>query len=100
VLGAGSFTSDDKGLTHQSGYGKWQIQWSEVTGAEFGGGGTLVLLGANKQFVLSSPSWWAAPHKVAAAAFVSDHLRALNFVPRLNHLADYELMKNTRVRAT
>ena len=99
VLGAGSFTIAIRDL-HTDRFGEWQIQWSEVTGTEFGGGGTLVLLGANKQFVLSSPSWWAGPHNVAAAALVSDQLRALNVVPRLNRLADYKLMKHTRVRAT
>ena len=98
ALGAGSFSMDDQRIRHQSTFGNWQMLWSEVSGAEFGPNGTLVLLGENKRFVLSPPSWWAGQHRAAAAKFVANQIDVRGIVPRPSGTADYRIMKNTRVR--
>lgn len=100
ALGAGSFTIDDRSISHQSTFGQWGLLWSEVSRAEFGPGGTLVLLGENKRFVLSPPSWWAGQDKALAAAFVASQLQAKGIVPVPSRTADYRTMKNTRIGAS
>ena len=99
VLGAGSFTIDVDRVTHKSWFGEWQIRWNEVIKAEFSASGTLLLIGSNKRFVLSPPSWWAGSQKELAASFVANQLQTRNVLPQLSRSADYKLMKNTRVRA-
>jgi hypothetical protein len=97
VLGAGSFDLDSDRITHQSRLGKWQILWNDVTNAEFGSAGTLVLIGNDKHFILSQPNWWSVPQKNAAINVVKNELRARNISPQLNRVADYKRMKNTCV---
>lgn len=100
ALAAGSFAIDDRSISHRSTFGNWSMLWSEVSRAEFGPGGTLVLLGENKRFVLSPPSWWAGQEKALAAAFVARQLEAQGIVPSPSRIADYRTMKNTRTGAS
>jgi len=99
VLGAGSFDIDSNGLIHTSSFGTWQIHWDEITSVEVGEvEGTIVLLGSNKRFILSSPGGWEPSIRDSALAFIFQQIAAHEIPTYQSKNAAYKIMKNTRIK--
>lgn len=96
VLRAGSFQIDEERVVHQSAFGAWQLRWDEITHVEIGSGGTLVLSGEEKRFVLSPPPWWRRTDR-EALRYVLAQFETRKLEVRLSRTADYKIMKNTRI---
>lgn len=99
ILAAGSFDFDGERIVHRSAFGEWQIRWDEIVRVEMGaGGGTLVLKGDGKVFVLSPPGWWSGTSRSAAFDFLMSQLEKRNLQVAATATGDYAIMRNTRVR--
>ena len=100
ILGAGHFEMDHDRLVHRSAFGEWQIHWDEIIAVEVGsGGGTFVLRGDSKAFVLSPPGWWTGAAREATWRFLQQQLQRRGLEPLMSRTADCAIMRNTRVRA-
>jgi hypothetical protein len=93
---SGTYVIDQESLSLDTRLGRWRMEWSEVTSAQYGGMGTLVLIGAGKRFALAPPGWWPRLRREEAYRFVLDQLARHQIVPSRSRIADYLWMKNTR----
>ena len=96
ILAAGSFTFTESDVVHTTWFSRYRIAWSQVRTVEVGNGGSLVLHGDDKRFVLAPTSYWSGKDKSAALALL--HRKFESLAPSIYHTnnGDYKTHKNVR----
>jgi len=96
IVAAGSFTFTELDVIHTTWFGRYRIAWTQVRTVEVGNGGSMVLHGDDKRFVLAPTAYWSGKDKSAALALLKRKFESLALSTYRTNIGDYKTHKNVR----
>jgi hypothetical protein len=96
VASSGRLELNSEFISHDNSLGTYRIKWAEVCKVEIGNGGTIVLHGENKRFVVPPFSLWAGEKKLAAYGFLIEKMKSVDGGFIQSPWGDYKIHKNVK----
>ena len=96
LLTAGSYELSDKYIEHKNAFGRFRMRWSDISQAEFGSQGSIVLHGEDQRLVVAPVFAWSGRDKAAAIDLLCTKLDAPKIKSFASNWADFKCHRNVR----
>ncbi|HEX7802606.1 MAG TPA: hypothetical protein VF471_07620 [Pseudoxanthomonas sp.] len=97
LLTSGSFELSETSIEHKNAFGRFGMRWSDISQAEFGPQGSIVLHGEDQRLVVAPVSAWSGPDKAAAIELLCTKLDAPKIESFASNWADFKCHRNVRI---